>query len=143
MLHQTNRTSRRARSASHQAATFETLESRQLFSGTAAIAAEYAATASETDATGHNVHALLGAPTTPVMSVPGVSAALVQKYHNNGAIYWSSSTGAHVVYGATGAEYNATAFETDASGHNVQKLIGLPTADETSSSIAAGAGDAL
>ncbi len=119
-------------------ALFETLEQRQLMSGSTEIAAEYAHTASETDAYGVNVHALLGTPTSPIMNVPGVSGALVQKFHDNGAIYWSASTGAHVMYGAIGAEYNTTALETDAYGTNVQKIIGLPTSDEVNTSIAAG-----
>ncbi len=55
-------------------ALFETLEQRQLMSGSTEIAAEYAHTASETDAYGVNVHALLGTPTSPIMNVPGVSA---------------------------------------------------------------------
>lgn len=50
---------------------------------------------------------------------------------SNGAIFWSSSTGAHVIYGATRAEYQTTATETDFFGVNVQKEIGLPTSDET------------
>ena len=47
-----------------------------------------------------------------------------------GAIYWSPTTGAHVVYGAIGAEYAALAHETDAYGRNAQLVLGLPTSDE-------------
>jgi hypothetical protein len=90
--------------------------------GPLAIAAEYSATAKETDAFGLNVKSLLGKPTSGVASVPGVTGALVEKFHNNGAIYWSSTTGAHVIYGAIGAKYNAV---------NGPTLLGLPTTDET------------
>lgn len=120
-------------------AMFEPLERRQLMSGTTEIAAEYAHTAFETDAHGTTVHALLGAPTTPVMADVNIPGALVQKFHNNGAIYWSAESGAHVVYGAIGAEYNHTALESDAYGYNVQKAdVGLPTSDEANTSIKAG-----
>ena len=47
-----------------------------------------------------------------------------------GAIYWSPTTGAHVVYGAIGAEYAALAHETDAYGRDAQLVLGLPTSDE-------------
>ena len=47
-----------------------------------------------------------------------------------GAIYWSPTTGAHVVYGAIGAEYAALAHETDAYGRDVKLVLGLPTSDE-------------
>ena len=72
---------------------------------------------------------VLGYPTSDVMSVSGVSGALMSTFQN-GAIYWSPSTGAHDVYGAIGAEYAATANETDSTGGIVQLYIGLPTSDE-------------
>jgi hypothetical protein len=47
-----------------------------------------------------------------------------------GAIYWSTTTGAHVVYGSIWAEYQYVAHETDVTGKNVKTLLGLPTSDE-------------
>ena len=94
-----------------------------------AIGAEYAATANETDAYGTVVQQILGAPTSDEMDVPGVPGARMNTFQG-GVIYWSPATGAHVVYGAIGAEYAATANETDAIGRNVQLLLGLPTSDE-------------
>ncbi len=94
-----------------------------------AIGAEYAATAHETDAYGRNVQTLLGLPTSDEMNVPGVSGTRMNTFQG-GTIYWSASTGAHVVYGAIGAEYAALAHETDYYGRNVQTLLGLPTSDE-------------
>jgi hypothetical protein len=130
---------------------FEPLENRDLFSfsivtpihtvpiyllppvaATTAINAEYTHTAAEADAYGANVRSLLGANTTGIVSVPGVSGAYVEKFHDNGAIYWSASTGAHVVFGGIGAEYANLATETDAYGTNVQSIVGLPTSDEIS-----------
>jgi uncharacterized protein with LGFP repeats len=94
-----------------------------------AIGGEYAATASETDAFGKNVQTLLGLPTSDEANDPYVSGARMETFQG-GAIYWSSATGAHVLYGAIGAEYAATANQTDAVGRNVQTLLGLPTSDE-------------
>ena len=94
-----------------------------------AIGGEYAATDQETDAGGNNVQALIGLPTGDEQNVPGVAGARETTFQN-GTIYWSPATGAHVVYGAIGGEYAATAQETDAGGNNVQILIGLPTGDE-------------
>ncbi len=115
------------------AAALEPLEGRQLYSttGPAAIAAEYTATARERDAYGQVVQSLLGGATTGVVSVPGTTAgAVVQAFHDNGAIYWSPATGAHVVYGSIGAEYGTTAGTVDVNGLPVQRALGLPTADE-------------
>jgi hypothetical protein len=69
-----------------------------------AISVEYAHTAHETDAYGGNVQKDLGAATSGEINVPGVPGALMETFQG-GAIYWSSSTGAHVVYGAIEAEY--------------------------------------
>jgi hypothetical protein len=93
------------------------------------IGAEYAALAGETDAYGRNVQALIGLPTSEEMNVPGVAGARMNTFQY-GTIYWSPSTGAHVVYGAIGADYAALAGETDYYGRNVKLLIGLPTSDE-------------
>jgi hypothetical protein len=142
--------------ASSQNTLFEPMEDRQMFSmvipgpiiphpiipvilTNSAITAEYAATASETDAYGTNVHSLLGSATSQIEYVSGVSGAEVQFFHDNGAIYWSSGTGAHVVYGSIGAEYQHLASETDAYGKNVQLIVGLPTSDEKNLAGAAGA----
>jgi len=93
------------------------------------IAAEYAVTANETDAFGNNVQKLLGAGTSGVIADPEVAGADMKTYQG-GVIYWSASTGAHVVYGAIGEEYAATVNATDANGQNVQSVLGLPTSDE-------------
>ena len=94
-----------------------------------AIGAEYAALAHETDAYGRDAQLVLGLPTSDEMNVPGVSGARMNTFQD-GAIYWSPSTGAHVVYGAIGAEYAALAHETDAYGRDAQLVLGLPTSDE-------------
>jgi hypothetical protein len=103
-----------------------------------AFAAEYAATAQETDAYGTVVQQILGLPTSDEMDVPGVPGARMVTFQG-GAIYWSQSTGAHVVYGAIGAEYAATAQKTDAYGTVVQGILGLPTSDEMNVQGVAGA----
>ena len=138
---------------------FEPLEGREMFSVSAihivgpiipiipifptltnaAITAEYVHTASETDAYGTKVQSLLGSATSDVEYVPGVSGAEMQSFHDNGVIYWSASTGAHVVFGGIGGEYANLANETDAYGRDVQLLLGLPTSDETNLPGVAGA----
>src|SRR5262249_10989506 len=50
-----------------------------------------------------------------------------------GAIFYSSSTGAHVVSPSTEAEWERDANLFDGSGHKVQAIIGLPTSDEAAS----------
>ena len=104
----------------------EEVEGRQLLS---AISVEYAATAHETDLFGRVVQQILGAPTSGEINVPGVPDALMETFQG-GTIYWSPTTGAHVVYGGIGAEYKALAHETDLFGRNVQLVLGLPTSDE-------------
>jgi hypothetical protein len=94
-----------------------------------AIGGEYAATAHETDAGGRVVQTVLGLPTSDEVNDPYVSGARMNTFQG-GAIYWSQATGAHVVYGAIGAEYAATAHQTDAGGRVVQTVLGLPTSDE-------------
>ncbi len=103
-----------------------------------AIDTEYAATAHEKDAYGREVQTLLGLPTSDEMNVTGVTGARMSSFQG-GIIYWSPATGAHVVYGAIGAEYAATAHETDANGNNVQQVLGLPTYDEMNVTGVAGA----
>ncbi len=103
-----------------------------------AIGAEYNTTALETDAYGTNVQKIIGLPTSDEVNT-SIAAGGRVNHLSNGVIFWSPSTGAHVLYGAIRAEYQATASETDAYGQNVQKLIGLPTSDEANSPIAAGA----
>ena len=49
---------------------------------------------------------ILGAPTSDEMNVPGVAGARMNTFQG-GAIYWSPSSGAHVVYGGIGAKHNA------------------------------------
>jgi uncharacterized protein with LGFP repeats len=95
-----------------------------------AIGAEYAATANETDAYGTVVQSILGLPTGDEQNMPGMPGARMTTFQG-GTIYWSpNSNGAHAAYGATGAEYAATANETDAFGTVVQSILGLPTGDE-------------
>jgi uncharacterized protein with LGFP repeats len=97
-----------------------------------AIGAEYDATAAETTSSGGSVKQYIGLPTSDEMNVPGVPGASMNIFQR-GAIYWSpvAGLGAHVVYGAIGAEYDATAAETTSSGGSVKQYIGLPTSDET------------
>jgi hypothetical protein len=101
------------------------------FSFPGPIGVEYAATAHETDCCGRDVQALLGLPTSSQFEdVPAVPGALMQTFQG-GTIYWSQAAGAHVVYGEIGAEYAATARETDYYGNDVQELLGMPLSDET------------
>lgn len=95
------------------------------------ILSKFEATANETDAYGTVVQQILGCPTSDETDVPGVPGARMNTFEG-GAIYWSpkSPDGAHVVYGAIAAEYAATANETDANGHIIQQVLGLPTSDE-------------
>jgi hypothetical protein len=94
-----------------------------------ATESEYFLTGFETDAFGTDVEKILGLPTADQAGVPGMPGARVTPFQG-GKIYWSATTGAHVVYGAIGAEYAATAFQTDAGGRVVQTVLGLPTTDE-------------
>jgi hypothetical protein len=96
-----------------------------------ATATEYFHTANEKDAFGNDVQGILGFPTANQGNDPGVSGAQIARFQG-GQIYSSSATGAHVVYGAILAEYQATANEKDFYGHDVQTVIGLPTTDEAS-----------
>jgi uncharacterized protein with LGFP repeats len=95
------------------------------------IGADYAATASQTDAYGNSVQGILGYPTGDETDVPGVSGARMQTFQG-GAIYWSAAgTGAHAVFGAIGGDYAATASQTDYYGNSVQGILGVATGDET------------
>ena len=71
----------------------------------------------------------LGLPVTPEQAT-GYDGGIYEVFQG-GAIYYSQSTGAHETHGLIWAEYQATAHEKDAYGNVVQKLIGLPTSDET------------
>ena len=107
----------------------EEVEGRQLLS---AIGAEHAATAHAADAYGKVGQQLLRAPTSDAMNVPGVAGTRMNTFQG-GAIHRSPTTGAHAlyaVYGAIGAEYAATAYETDYYGTVVQQILGAPTSDE-------------
>jgi uncharacterized protein with LGFP repeats len=86
-----------------------------------AIGAEYMATANETDYYGDGVQWILGAPTSDEMDVPGVPGARMNTFQG-GNIYWSPSTGGHVVYGGIGALYDTMGGPTS--------YLGLPTSDE-------------
>ena len=102
-----------------------------------AIRAQYAATAYQTDAFGTSVQKILGLPTGDEMNVPGISGARMQTFQG-GTIY-SSFVGTHAVIGAIGGEYAATAREVDVAGNNVQKILGMPTGDESNVPGVAGA----
>ncbi len=93
------------------------------------IGAEYVTTVRATDAYGTIVQRIIGLPTSDEADVPNVPGGRVVAFAG-GSIYWSAGTGAHVLYGAIGAEYAATAQETDANGHVVQLVVGLPISDE-------------
>jgi uncharacterized protein with LGFP repeats len=93
-----------------------------------AIGAEYAATAFEVGGNGQIVQQILGVPTSDEMNVPGVAGARVESFQG-GAIYWSPSTGAHVVYGAIGAKFNAVGGAA---------AYGLPVSDEANASFLPG-----
>jgi uncharacterized protein with LGFP repeats len=93
----------------------------QAFEVQGAIWGEYLATANEpVVGVNYSVQDMLGEPTGDEMDVPGVPGARMSVFQG-GTIYWSPSTGAHVVYGAIGAEYN---------GLGGPAGYGLPTSDE-------------
>jgi uncharacterized protein with LGFP repeats len=79
-----------------------------------------------------------GLPTSEEQNVPAVPGERVQYFQGGRAIYWSQSTGAHLVYGGIGIEYTATANERDYYGQNVQTVLGAPTSDETSTGTVVG-----
>jgi uncharacterized protein with LGFP repeats len=93
-----------------------------------AIAAEYAATAKEIGGNGQVVQKILGAPTSDEMNVPGVPGARMNTFQG-GAIYWSPSTGAHVVYGAIYSKYNSLGGPA---------AYGLPVIDEVNAAVLPG-----
>ena len=80
--------------------------------------------AHEFGANGVSVQKILGVATSDEKNVPGVPGARMNTFQG-GAIYWSPSTGAHVVYGAIGAKYNAMGGPTQ---------FGLPLSDEAHAS---------
>lgn len=90
---------------------------------------EYLHTASETDAYGNNVQKILGIPTTGEGNWLWGNGNHVQTFQG-GDIFWSASTGAHVVYGAILAEFQNTFNETDYYNNDVMQLLGMPTSDE-------------
>jgi hypothetical protein len=94
-----------------------------------AIDAAYNATADLTDDAGRSVQLVLGPATAAPQAVAGVPGASVVPFEG-GSLYYSAATGGHALYGAIGAEYAATAQETDAFGASVQGDLGLPTGDE-------------
>jgi uncharacterized protein with LGFP repeats len=85
------------------------------------IGAEYATLAYQTDYYGTNVQQIVGSPTSDEMDVYGVPGARMNTLES-GNIYWSPSTGAHVVYGAIGALYQSMG--------GPLSFLGLPTTDE-------------
>jgi uncharacterized protein with LGFP repeats len=87
-----------------------------------AIRAEYVHTASEVDAYGKSVQQILGLPISDEARVSDLVDARITRFQG-GAIYWSQTTGAHVVFGAIGAKYNALGGAA---------TLGVPTSDEAS-----------
>src|SRR5206468_9019586 len=85
------------------------------------IRAEYNTTAGETDYFGNNVQLILGLPTSDEINVPAYAGGRMNTFQG-GRIYWSASTGAHVVYGAINNFYNSIG--------GPRGGLGLPTADE-------------
>jgi hypothetical protein len=80
---------------------------------------------------------LLGPAVSGELPTP-YGGGLYQEYQN-GAIFWSASTGAHDIYGPIASKFFETANETDAYGNVVEGILGLPTNDETSLSGVLGA----
>ena len=91
-----------------------------------AIDGELNATIGTTDAFGTSVRTILGLPTSDEGATTGGRVVHFQ----GGDIDWSAATGAHAVYGAILGELNATAGETDLTGHSVRTILGLPISDE-------------
>jgi uncharacterized protein with LGFP repeats len=91
---------------------------------------EWERTANERGGNGQVVQQILGLPTADEAPAPKVQGAYVTPFQG-GAIYYSTVTNqAHVVYGAIGAEYAATAHEVGGNGEIVQSILGAPTSDE-------------
>src|SRR5260370_278207 len=84
------------------------------------IASEFFATGNEKDPHGTVVEKMLGPPTRDETGVSGVAGARMNSFQG-GNIYWSPSTGAHVVYGDIGTKYQALGGPVG---------YGLPTSDE-------------
>jgi hypothetical protein len=80
---------------------------------------------------------VMGKSISGEMATP-YGGGLYEKFQN-GAIFYSPSTGAHDVFLATENEYFATAFEKDAGGIVVEKLLGLPTTDQVNDPYVLGA----
>jgi len=89
--------------------------------GVSPITEKYNETAGMKDVTGNTVQAVLSNPTSNEVDVPGQPGRRV-RYYKGGAIYWSSTTGAHIVYGVIGKKYNEIG--------GASSELGLPTSDE-------------
>ena len=87
-----------------------------------AILSEYNSLAGVKAADGTFVKTTLGAPTSDETDVPGIPGARMNTFQG-GAIYWSSATGAHVVFG----EYY---FWYQRAGGPWGSGLGLPISDE-------------
>lgn len=70
---------------------------------------------------------LLGASTSGLLTAPTGNGEYETFQH--GDIFYSPTTGAHDVYGATLTKYLMSANQTDAYGTKVQNILGLPTDD--------------
>jgi uncharacterized protein with LGFP repeats len=119
---------------------FELLENRQMMSATPAlpaaapmaldpIQAKYAALGGS--------KGFLGAATSKEMPTP-YGGGTYQLF-KGGSIFYSPTTGAHDLYGPVQTEFFATQNEFDARGVVAQKVLGLPTSDEATSSLSTGA----
>jgi hypothetical protein len=74
-----------------------------------------------------------GLPTSDEMWLPdgqGDSNYRVSYFQDGRAIVWSAAYGAHLIYGAIGAEYAALVNERDVSGYPLLSVLGAPTSDE-------------
>ncbi len=72
---------------------------------------EYLATGSRVDGSGNNVQLTdLGVPTADEVGILTISGARVS-YCGGGAVFWSSSTGAHAVWGAIYQKYSDVNFQ--------------------------------
>jgi hypothetical protein len=89
---------------------------------------DYQATANEQDFYGRDVQILLGLPTSDEAHASGARGGRVTQFQG-GSIYWSATTGAHVIYGGIGRLYN------DLGG---AAALGLPTTDEATTPDGAG-----
>src|SRR5262249_13249720 len=97
-----------------------------------AIQGKYIDTANQRDSGGGVVQRGLGLPTSDEVDARNSTGQWIGRvsHFQGGDIYWSPSTGAHVVYGGILAKYNQSLYLRDVAGRVVKDLLGLPTSDE-------------